>query len=48
MLIGTDLWGFVTPEHVDVEAIKAAAARIQPYYAVPTRWMTLSEFPRTP
>ncbi|KZT42672.1 nonribosomal peptide synthetase 12 [Sistotremastrum suecicum HHB10207 ss-3] len=47
LLIGTELWGFVTPAEVEVELVKAATARVQPYYAVPTRYITLESFPHT-
>jgi len=47
LLIGAELWGFLTPKDVDIEAVKAAAAKVQPYYAVPTRFMTMEVFPQT-
>ena len=47
LLIETELWGFVTPKSVNVDDVKAAAAKVQPYYAVPTRFVTLEEMPHT-
>ncbi|EEB90093.1 hypothetical protein MPER_11750, partial [Moniliophthora perniciosa FA553] len=41
------LWGFVTPSTVDVDLVKRAAAEIQPYYAVPTRYVAVDDFPMT-
>ena len=35
------------PETVDVEAVKATVAKIQPYYANPSRYIKLSDFPKT-
>jgi hypothetical protein len=47
LLIGTELWGFVAPADVDLAAVRAAAARSQPYYAVPSQFLALPEFPMT-
>ncbi|KAI5117922.1 hypothetical protein M0805_002001 [Coniferiporia weirii] len=47
LLINDTLWGFLTPEKVNIEEVKEAAAKIQPYYAVPTCFLSLSEFPLT-
>ncbi|KIJ53441.1 hypothetical protein M422DRAFT_64469 [Sphaerobolus stellatus SS14] len=47
LLIGPELWGFLTPKNVDVDAVKAAASKVQPYYSVPTKFMTLETFPQT-
>ncbi|KAK7056764.1 hypothetical protein VNI00_002481 [Paramarasmius palmivorus] len=47
LLIDDNLWGFVTPSSVDQVAVTTAAAKIQPYYAVPTRVLTMDEFPKT-
>ncbi|KAF7299018.1 Nonribosomal peptide synthetase 12 [Mycena indigotica] len=41
------LHGFVTPETINVEEVKAATAKIQPYYAVPSHIHAINEFPRT-
>ncbi|CAK5270169.1 unnamed protein product [Mycena citricolor] len=46
ILIEGELWGFVTPAVEEAE-VKKATARIQPYYAVPTRIMALESFPKT-
>ncbi|KAJ7109738.1 nonribosomal peptide synthetase 12, partial [Mycena crocata] len=35
LLIGAELWGFVTPNTVSVDEVKIVTAKIQPYYAVP-------------
>ncbi|KAG7088573.1 hypothetical protein E1B28_012552 [Marasmius oreades] len=42
-----DLWGFVTPSTVSIPAVEAATKEIQPYYAVPTKWLALDDFPMT-
>ncbi|KAH9480438.1 Adenylate-forming reductase 03009 [Psilocybe cubensis] len=47
ILIEGQLWGFVTPSDVAPEDIKAAAAKIQPYYAVPTNILCMDSFPHT-
>ncbi|KAK7056680.1 hypothetical protein VNI00_002397 [Paramarasmius palmivorus] len=47
LLIDTQLVGFVTPSTVDTELVRAAAAEIQPYYAVPTRFIAIDDFPMT-
>ncbi|KAI0030425.1 nonribosomal peptide synthetase 12 [Vararia minispora EC-137] len=47
LLIDSQLWGFVTPSSADRDAVLAAASRIQPYYAVPTRLLVLEDFPYT-
>ncbi|EMD40260.1 secondary metabolism protein [Gelatoporia subvermispora B] len=47
LLIDTELWGFLTPETVNIEAARAATAAVQPYYAVPTRYLTMMDFPYT-
>ncbi|KAH9891683.1 nonribosomal peptide synthetase 12 [Cubamyces lactineus] len=47
LLIESELWGFVTPATVNTEEVKAAAAVVQPYYAVPTQYITMDDFPYT-
>ncbi|PIL22505.1 transporter [Ganoderma sinense ZZ0214-1] len=47
LLIESELWGFVTPEAVKTECVSAATELIQPYYAVPTQYVTMSDFPYT-
>lgn len=47
LLIGTELWGFLTPCSVDLECVRATAAKIQPYYAVPSQYLSMQEFPMT-
>ena len=47
LLIEGELWGFHTPGHANDQEIKAAATKIQPYYAVPTQYYALPEFPHT-
>jgi len=47
LLIGKELWGFYTPAGVSPSEVKVATAQVQPYYAVPTRYMGLGEFPQT-
>ncbi|KAK7048367.1 Nonribosomal peptide synthetase 12 [Favolaschia claudopus] len=47
LLIDEELWGFVTPDTVDEAEVRAATAKVQPYYAVPTHIVALASFPRT-
>ncbi|KAA1469841.1 nonribosomal peptide synthetase 12 [Dentipellis sp. KUC8613] len=47
LLVDSELWGFVTPSNVDVNAVLEATAKVQPYYAVPTRFVVLADLPRT-
>jgi len=47
LLVNQELWGFVTPSSVDLHAVKEATAAVQPYYAVPTQYVALAEFPQT-
>ncbi|KAJ4482061.1 nonribosomal peptide synthetase 12 [Lentinula aciculospora] len=47
LLIDSTLWGFVAPDTVDSKIILSDAAKIQPYYAVPTRLIAMKEFPKT-
>ncbi|TFK21474.1 nonribosomal peptide synthetase 12 [Coprinopsis marcescibilis] len=47
LLIDGELWGFATPGHLNPEDLKAATSKIQPYYAVPTKYLILDGFPET-
>lgn len=47
LLVESELWGFVTPNTVNVDDVKVATQKVQPYYAVPTRFITLQEMPYT-
>ncbi|KAG8846686.1 hypothetical protein FRB96_001922 [Tulasnella sp. 330] len=47
LLIEKELIGFVTPANVDIELVRAAVAKIQPYYANPSQYLTMDEFPKT-
>ncbi|KXN81763.1 Linear gramicidin synthase subunit C [Leucoagaricus sp. SymC.cos] len=47
LLIDEELWGFVTPIIAKTEEIQAMTAKIQPYYAVPTKILHLEDFPKT-
>ncbi|TFK35775.1 putative nonribosomal peptide synthetase [Crucibulum laeve] len=47
LLIDSELWGFVTPEAVDLGLLRDAVARIQPSYAVPKHYYALEDFPLT-
>ncbi|THH01899.1 hypothetical protein EW026_g863 [Hermanssonia centrifuga] len=47
LLIDAELWGFVTPVSADIELVIEATKKVQPYYAVPTQWVTLAELPHT-
>jgi len=47
LLIDSELWGFVTPSSVDTTIVREVVAKIQPYYAVPTHFLSLDNFPST-
>ncbi|KAG5648425.1 hypothetical protein DXG03_004999 [Asterophora parasitica] len=47
VLIKGELWGFFAPSTAEIEDVKAATARVQPYYAVPTHFLGLDKFPET-
>jgi amino acid adenylation domain-containing protein len=47
LLVGTELWGFVTPSTVDLPLVRAATAIVQPYYAVPSQYLAVDDFPTT-
>ncbi|TFK40788.1 nonribosomal peptide synthetase 12 [Crucibulum laeve] len=47
LLIDNELWGFVTPAAATVEDVKIATAKVQAYYAVPSKIIRLAEFPKT-
>ncbi|KAF7306480.1 Nonribosomal peptide synthetase 12 [Mycena indigotica] len=47
LLVGTELWGFITPSTVDLSQVRDATAAVQPYHAVPTQYLALDEFPMT-
>ncbi|KAJ3932928.1 MAG: putative nonribosomal peptide synthetase [Lentinula lateritia] len=47
LLVDSELWGFVTPSTVDPESVREAVSRVQPYYAVPTHFIGLDDFPAT-
>ncbi|KAJ3842062.1 putative nonribosomal peptide synthetase [Lentinula raphanica] len=47
LLIDSELWGFVTPSTIDTGFVRQAVEKIQPYYAVPTRFLALDHFPAT-
>ncbi|KAF7416084.1 hypothetical protein PC9H_002344 [Pleurotus ostreatus] len=47
LLIDDVLWGFFTPSTVEPKDVQAAVAKIQPYYAVPSRFIHMEEFPNT-
>ncbi|TFK24962.1 nonribosomal peptide synthetase 12 [Coprinopsis marcescibilis] len=47
LLIDGELWGFVKPSTISPEDVKAAALKVQPYYAVPKRILTMDNFPET-
>jgi len=47
LLIGSELWGFVTPSTVDLDLVREATAQIQPPYAVPSKFLALDELPLT-
>ncbi|KIK59646.1 hypothetical protein GYMLUDRAFT_74094 [Collybiopsis luxurians FD-317 M1] len=47
LLIDSELWGFVTPSTVDTASVRDTVAKVQPYYAVPSRFLALHDFPFT-
>ena len=47
MVIGTELYGFVTPSTVDLSLVRNATAKVQPYYAVPRQYIAMDNFPIT-
>ncbi|KAJ1311758.1 hypothetical protein OPQ81_010228 [Rhizoctonia solani] len=47
LLIGKELVGFVYPETADIEKVKEACAKVQPYYARPSRYIKLESVPKT-
>ncbi|KDQ16571.1 hypothetical protein BOTBODRAFT_54016 [Botryobasidium botryosum FD-172 SS1] len=47
LLIHNRLVGFFSPSQTDSLKVKETVASIQPYYAVPSRFIALDEFPRT-
>jgi hypothetical protein len=51
LLVGGVLWGFVTSSSavlaVDLASVRMATSKIQPYYAVPSEWVAMGEFPMT-
>ncbi|PAV16912.1 nonribosomal peptide synthetase 12 [Pyrrhoderma noxium] len=47
LLIQDELWGFISSEKVEIDDVRSTTAKIQPYYAVPTHFHVLSEFPLT-
>ncbi|KAF8151294.1 putative nonribosomal peptide synthetase [Crassisporium funariophilum] len=47
LLIDSELWGFVTPETVDLSRLRGAIAQTQPSYAVPKHFYAMEDFPLT-
>jgi hypothetical protein len=47
ILIDQELWGFFAPDTASVEDVKAATSKVQPHYAVPTKFVGLDKFPET-
>jgi len=47
LLVGTELWGFITPSTVDLALVRTATAKVQPYYAVPSQYLAVDDFPTT-
>jgi hypothetical protein len=46
-MVNNELWAFVMPRTCDVEQIKEGMKTRQPYYAIPSFYHGLDEFPRT-
>ncbi|KAJ7484437.1 putative nonribosomal peptide synthetase [Mycena latifolia] len=47
LLVGTELWGFVSPSTVDLPLVRDATAAVQAYHAVPTQYLAIDDFPMT-
>ncbi|KAI0052057.1 AMP-binding protein [Auriscalpium vulgare] len=47
ILVDGNLWGFYCPESVPGERVKASVEAVQPYYAVPTKFIALPALPVT-
>jgi acyl-coenzyme A synthetase/AMP-(fatty) acid ligase len=47
ILIDQELWGFYAPKKASIEDVKATTAKVLPYYAVPTQYIVLDDFPET-
>ncbi|KAJ7587442.1 hypothetical protein C8J56DRAFT_890368 [Mycena floridula] len=47
LLVNGELCGFLCPGEVDLAAVRAQVQKTQPYYAVPTRYIALDEWPTT-
>lgn len=47
ILIKGELWGFFAPTNISVDAVKEATAKVLPYYAVPTKYVQVEDFPKT-
>lgn len=47
LLVDDELVGIYAPEEIDEACIRSACAKIQPYYACPTRYIKLREMPTT-
>ncbi|TFK64625.1 nonribosomal peptide synthetase 12 [Pluteus cervinus] len=47
ILIENELWGFYAPCIATSDEITEAISKIQPYYAVPSQWLGLDDFPKT-
>jgi hypothetical protein len=47
LLVGNELWGFISPSTIDLSLVRDATAKVQPYYAVPSQYLATDEFPMT-
>jgi acyl-coenzyme A synthetase/AMP-(fatty) acid ligase len=47
LVIGTEIWGFITPSTVDLSLVRDTTAKLQPYYAVPSQYLAMDHFPIT-
>ncbi|KDR67497.1 hypothetical protein GALMADRAFT_258084 [Galerina marginata CBS 339.88] len=47
LLIDSEIWGFVTPESVNLDLLRDTVAQSQPPYAVPKHYYALDDFPLT-
>ncbi|CBF82492.1 hypothetical protein AN9129.2 [Aspergillus nidulans FGSC A4] len=48
LLVNGELTGFLTPRNCAIQALHQSLKAKLPYYAIPTRWQTMDEFPLTP
>ncbi|KAL4743012.1 hypothetical protein BDV11DRAFT_216202 [Aspergillus similis] len=48
VLVNGELTGFLTPRNCAIQTLQESFKAKLPYYAIPSRWQTMDEFPLTP